>query len=114
MSIATASIRRPVLTWVLSAFIVLLGGIGLSQLGVREYPAIDPPLITVVATYTGANAEVIENQVTEPLEQSLNGIDPVDVRRSYRYEQGFTFELTLAGVGDEQRRAFAERTETKP
>ena len=41
--------------------------------------------------------------------QSLNGIDPVDVRRSYRYEQGFTFELTLAGVGDERRRAFAEK-----
>ena len=77
MSLATTSIRRPVLTWVMSAFIVLLGGIGLSQLPVREYPAIDPPLITVVATYTGANAEVIENQVTEPLEESLNGIDGV-------------------------------------
>jgi enoyl-CoA hydratase len=45
--------------------------------------------------------------------QSLNGIDPVDVRRSYRYEQGFTFELTLAGVGDAERRRFAEKAETK-
>jgi multidrug efflux pump len=77
MSLATTSIRRPVLTWVLSAFILLLGAIGLSQLGTREYPAIDPPLITVTATYSGASAEVIENQVTEPLEQSLNGIDGI-------------------------------------
>jgi len=77
MSLATTSIRRPVLTWVLSAFILLLGAIGLTQLGTREYPAIDPPLITVTATYSGASAEVIENQVTEPLEQSLNGIDGI-------------------------------------
>jgi multidrug efflux pump len=77
MSLSTASIRRPVLTWVLSAFIVLLGAVGLSQLGVREYPAIDPPLVTVTATYSGANAEVMENQVAEPLEQSLNGIDGI-------------------------------------
>lgn len=77
MSLASLSIRRPVLTWVISIFIVLLGVIGLLQLGIREYPAIDPPVISVSATYRGANAEVVENQITEPLESSLNGIDGV-------------------------------------
>ena len=77
MSLAATSIRRPVLTWVLSAFILLFGLLGLVQLGVREYPAIDPPTIGVTTTYRGANAEVIENQITEPLESSLNGIDGV-------------------------------------
>ena len=77
VSLASISIRRPVLTWVLSIFILLLGIIGLRQVGVREYPAIDPPLITVQATYAGASAEVVEHQVVEPLEQSLNGIDGI-------------------------------------
>lgn len=77
MSLASLSIRRPVLTWVLSIFIVLLGVIGLLKIGVREYPAIDPPVIGVSANYRGANAEVVENQITEPLESSLNGIDGV-------------------------------------
>ena len=77
MSIAAISIRRPVLTCVLSAFILLLGFIGMRQLGVREYPAIDPPLISVSASYPGASAEVVEHQVVEPLEQALNGIDGI-------------------------------------
>jgi multidrug efflux pump len=77
VSLPSLSIRRPVLTWVLSAFILLLGLIGMRQLGVREYPAIDPPLISVSATYPGASAEVVEHQVVEPLEQSLNGIDGI-------------------------------------
>lgn len=77
MSLSSLSIRRPVLTWVFSIFIVLFGVIGLFQLGVREYPAIDPPVISVSASYRGANAEVVENQITEPLESSLNGIEGV-------------------------------------
>ena len=77
MNFSSLSLRRPVLTLVFSAFLLLLGGIGLSQLGVREYPAIDPPLINVQASYPGANAEVITHQITEPLEQSLNGIEGV-------------------------------------
>ena len=105
MSLATVSIRRPVLTWVLSAFIVLLGAIGLSQLGVREYPAIDPPLITVVATYTGASAEVIENQVTEPLEQSLNGIDGIRTIVSSSSEGQVTIEVEFLLGTDLERAA---------
>jgi len=77
MSFAATSIQRPVLTTVLSAFIVLFGIIGLRQIGVREYPAIDPPTISVSANYSGANAEVMENEITQPLENSLNGIDGI-------------------------------------
>ncbi len=74
MSLSSLSIRRPVLTIVMSIAIVVLGIIGYTYLGVREYPAVDPPIITVSTNYTGANADVIETQITEPLEESINGI----------------------------------------
>ncbi|MCC6684295.1 MAG: efflux RND transporter permease subunit, partial [Bacteroidia bacterium] len=74
MSLSTTSINRPVLATVMSILIVLFGVIGYSFLGVREYPSIDPPVINVRTAYTGASAEVIESQVTEPLEKSINGI----------------------------------------
>ncbi len=74
MSLAATSIRRPVLTIVLSLAIVLFGVVAFTFLGVREYPAVDPPVITVSTTYVGANADVIESQITEPLEESLNGV----------------------------------------
>ncbi|MCC5921317.1 MAG: efflux RND transporter permease subunit [Cyclobacteriaceae bacterium] len=73
-SLSEVSINRPVLAIVLSITIVLFGVIGYSYLGVREYPSVDPPIITVSTTYTGANADVIESQITEPLEESVNGI----------------------------------------
>ena len=74
MNISELSINRPVLSTVFVLLIFLLGLIGYSYLGVREYPNIDNPIITVNVSYPGANAEVIENQITEPLEQSINGI----------------------------------------
>lgn len=74
MSLSSLSIRRPVLSIVMSIVIVLLGVIGFTFLGVREYPSIDPPIITVGVSYVGANAEIIESQITEPLEESINGI----------------------------------------
>ncbi len=58
----------------MSLFIILFGVIGFTYLGVREYPNVDPPIITVSTTYTGANADVIESQITEPLEESISGI----------------------------------------
>ncbi len=73
MSLSAISIRRPVLAIVMSLVIVLLGVIGFTFLGVREYPAVDPPIITVSTSYVGANADVIESQITEPLEESING-----------------------------------------
>lgn len=74
MSLSSVSIRRPVLAIVMSIVIVLFGAIGYTSLGVREYPSIDPPIITVQTNYIGANATVIESQITEPLEESINGI----------------------------------------
>ncbi|RJP57119.1 MAG: efflux RND transporter permease subunit, partial [Ignavibacteriales bacterium] len=70
MSLSSVSIRRPVLASVMSIAIVLFGIIGYSYLGIREYPSVDPPIITVSTSYTGANADVIESQITEPLEES--------------------------------------------
>ncbi len=74
MSLSETCIRRPVLAIVLNLGIILFGAIGFTFLGVREYPSIDPPVITVRTSYTGANADVIESQITEPLEKSINGI----------------------------------------
>ncbi|MFA9213999.1 MAG: efflux RND transporter permease subunit, partial [Candidatus Methylacidiphilales bacterium] len=74
MSLSSLSINRPVLATVMSIAIVLFGLIGYKYLGVREFPSIDPPIITVRTSYTGANAEIIESQITEPLEKSINGI----------------------------------------
>lgn len=74
MTISELSIRRPVLSTVFVLIIFILGMIGYTYLGVREYPNIDNPIITVSVTYPGANAEIIESQITEPLEQNINGI----------------------------------------
>ena len=74
MSLASVSIKRPVLATVFSLVILLFGAIGLTRLGVREFPSVDPPIISVSTSYPGANSDVIETQITEPLEQSINGI----------------------------------------
>ncbi len=74
MNISELSIRRPVMTFVMNIVLLLFGAIGFSYLGVRDYPAIDPPNINVSTTYNGANADIIESQITEPLEKSINGI----------------------------------------
>jgi multidrug efflux pump subunit AcrB len=77
MNISSISINRPVLAIVMNIIIILFGAIGYSFLGVREFPSIDPPIITVKTNYAGANADVIESQITEPLEKAINGIDGV-------------------------------------
>ncbi len=74
MNISEFSIKRPVFTFVMNIMLVLFGAIGFSFLGVRDYPAIDPPNISVSTSYSGANADIIESQITEPLEKALNGI----------------------------------------
>lgn len=74
MNISELSIRRPVLATVLTLIILLFGAVGYISLGVREYPSVDNPIISVTCSYPGANADVIENQITEPLEQNINGI----------------------------------------
>ncbi|MGV3613187.1 MAG: efflux RND transporter permease subunit [Fluviicola sp.] len=77
MNIASLSINRPVLASVLSIIVVLFGVIGFLFLGVREFPSVDPPIITVTTNYVGANPDVIESQITEPLEESINGISGI-------------------------------------
>ncbi|HMI78780.1 MAG TPA: efflux RND transporter permease subunit, partial [Ferruginibacter sp.] len=74
MNISELSLRRPVMAVVLSIVIVLFGVIGFNFLGIRDYPAIDPPNISVRTSYPGANSDIIESQITEPLEKAVNGI----------------------------------------
>lgn len=77
MSLSTISIKRPVFTIVINLLIILFGIIGYSYLGVREFPSIDPAQISVRTNYTGANADIIESQITEPLEKAINSIDGI-------------------------------------
>lgn len=77
MSISTTSIKRPVLAIVMNLVIILFGVIGYNFLGVREYPSIDPSVISVRTSYPGANSDIIESQITEPLEKAINSIDGI-------------------------------------
>ena len=77
MSLSTISIKRPVLTIVLNLTIILFGAIGYTFLGVREFPSIDPAQVSVRTNYTGANSDIIESQITEPLEKAINSIDGI-------------------------------------
>jgi len=74
MNISELSLRRPVLAIVMNIILVIFGVIGFSYLGIRDYPAIDPPNVNVRTNYSGANADIIESQITEPLEEAINGI----------------------------------------
>lgn len=99
MSLASTSIHRPVLATVMSILIVLFGLIGLYTLGVREYPSVDTPVVTVTTNYVGANADVIESQITEPLEESINGIAGIrtlnSVSRDGRSTITVEFDLSI-------------------
>ncbi|MBP9511297.1 MAG: efflux RND transporter permease subunit [Bacteroidales bacterium] len=99
MSLSSTSINRPVLATVFSLIILLLGGIGITFLGIREFPSVDPPIISVSTSYPGANSDVIETQITEPLEQTINGIPGIRTLTSVS-SQGFSritveFELSV-------------------
>lgn len=74
MNISELSLKRPILATVMNILIVLFGIVGYSFLAVREYPAVDPPVVNVRTSYSGANSEIIESQITEPLEKAINGI----------------------------------------
>src|SRR5687767_15476538 len=79
MQMSELSIRRPVLAAVMSLTVLLIGIVAYQRLSVREYPKIDEPVVTVTTRYPGASAEVIESQISKPLEDSIAGIDAVDV-----------------------------------
>jgi multidrug efflux pump len=99
MSIASTSIQRPVLTTVFAIVILLFGVVGVTFLGIREFPSVDPAIISVSTSYPGANSDVIETQITEPLEQSINGIPGVrsltSVSRQGGSEITVEFQLTV-------------------
>lgn len=97
MTISDLSIKRPVLSLVLSIAIVLFGLAGYSKLGVREYPSVDPAVITVTTNYTGANAEIIESQITEPIEESVNSVAGIKTIKSISSDgrSTITIEFTL-------------------
>jgi multidrug efflux pump len=96
-SLSTISINRPVLAIVMSLVIILFGFIGFSFLGIREFPSVDPPIITVGTAYIGANADVIESQITEPLEEAINGVPGIrtitSISREGRSNITVEFEL---------------------
>ena len=115
MNISELSIKRPVLATVLTLIILLFGFIGYTSLGVREYPSVDNPIISVTCSYPGANADVIENQITEPLEQNINGIPGIrslssvssqgESRITVEFELSVDLETAANDVRDKVSRA---------
>ncbi len=99
MSLSSISIQRPVLATVFTILILLFGLIGMTYLGIREFPSVDPPIISVSVSYPGANSDVIETQITEPLEQSINGIPGIRTLTSVSRQGGsrisVEFELSV-------------------
>jgi multidrug efflux pump len=98
MSLSSISINRPVLATVFAIVILLFGAVGLTYLGIREFPSVDPPIISVSTSYPGANSDVIETQITEPLEQSINGIPGIRSLTSVSRQGGsnITVEFELS------------------
>jgi multidrug efflux pump len=82
MSLSSLSIRRPVFATVMSFTIVLLGILSFKTLGVREFPAVDPPIVTILTVYPGASAQIIESQITEPIEAAVNAVAGIDTLSS--------------------------------
>lgn len=120
MSLPSLSLRRPVLAVVINIIIIIFGAIGFNFLGIREYPSIDPPLITVRTTYSGANPDVIESQITEPLEKAINGIAGIK-NISSSSSQGFSsitveFELgeDLEAAANDVRDKVSQATKQLP
>jgi multidrug efflux pump len=118
VTLSEVSIRRPVLAIVCSLALLLLGAVSFTFLGVREYPAVDPPIVSVRSDYPGANPSVIASQLTEPLEQQINGIDGIRVlsstsseeRSSIRveFEVGADLEAAANDVRDRVSRAIRQ------
>jgi multidrug efflux pump len=98
MSLSSISIQRPVLATVFTLIILLFGLIGMTYLGVREFPSVDPPVISVRTSYPGANSDVIETQITEPLEQAINSVPGIRSLTSVSRQGGsnITVEFELS------------------
>ena len=95
MTLPELSIKRPVFATVMSLALVLVGLVSYQRLGVREYPAIDPPVVTVQSTYPGASAPIVETQVTQVLEDSLAGIEGIDFLTSISRQESSQITITF-------------------
>src|SRR5882762_2574643 len=95
MILSEISIKRPVLAIVMSLVIVLMGFLSYSRMAVREYPNIDPPIVSVRTVYKGATAQVIESAVTQPLEDSLSGIEGIKTIKSNSREEVSQITVTF-------------------
>ncbi|MFM9908379.1 MAG: efflux RND transporter permease subunit [Chitinophagaceae bacterium] len=120
MNLSELSLKRPVLAIVFSILILIFGGIGFTFLGVREYPAIDPAVINVLTSYTGANAEIIEQQITEPLEKAVNGVQGVrnitssSAQGSSNITVEFDLEVNLERAANDVREKVGQALNTLP
>ncbi|HLN72875.1 MAG TPA: efflux RND transporter permease subunit, partial [Prolixibacteraceae bacterium] len=120
MNISELSLKKPVLATVMSLFLILFGVIGYNLLGIREYPAIDPPVISVSTSYAGANADVIESQITEPLEKSINGIPGIRTITSSssvgnsRISVEFNIDADLEAAANDVRDKVSQATRNLP
>src|SRR4030095_438261 len=114
MSLSSTSIRRPVLSIVFSLIIIIFGIVAFTFLEVREYPSVDPPIVTVTTNYSGANSDVIETQITEPLEEALNGIEGIRSLSSKSREGSsqITIEFDIARDLEEATNDVRDRVST--
>lgn len=93
MNLSSLSIQRPVLATVFAIVIVIFGIIGFNELGVREYPSVDPPIVTVTTNYTGSSADIIESQITEPLEEEINSVNGIKTMNSISADGRSTIKI---------------------
>lgn len=120
MNISELSLRRPVLATVMNIIIVLFGIIGFTFLGIRDYPAIDPPNINVRTSYPGANADIIESQITEPLEKAINGIAGIKNITSFSSQGNsninveFDLSIDLEAAANDVRDKVSEASRSLP
>ncbi len=119
-SFSTVCIKRPVLATVMSIFVVIVGAIGYSFLGVRDYPSVDLPVISVRTSFPGANADVIETQITEPLEEYINGIPGIRTLSSLSSDGvsyisvEFNIEVNLETAANDVRNKVSEAIRRLP
>lgn len=120
MSLSTLSIKRPVFTIVINLTIVLFGLIGYSFLGVREFPSIDPAQVSIRTNYTGANSDIIESQITEPLEKAINSIDGIrnvtssSIQGSSNITVEFNLDKDLEEAANDVRDKVSQATRSLP
>jgi hydrophobe/amphiphile efflux-1 (HAE1) family protein len=120
VNISELSLKRPVLATVMSLFLILFGIIGFNYLGIREFPAIDPPNISVSTSYAGANSDIIESQITEPLEKSINGIPGVRTITSSssvgssRISVEFNLDVNLEAAANDVRDKVSQAARSLP